>query len=191
MASNSKTESEQKQKAAQKSKAEMDNIMRKVNDLQHCQNKLSSNKQAALETLVHLQEKFEEKDKELQDCMANYNKVCKSLKEKTDKRNALREEMNRCNSQMNSLVKSTIANARRGQFHVKELSGNYHSAERAAERGYSCAAHSGTGSMLGSDNDRTQMRHGGGFAATATGSAFGGATAGGLAGTAQASPQPS
>ncbi|CAE8608209.1 unnamed protein product [Polarella glacialis] len=141
-------------KTAQKSGKEMDNIMRKVNDLELCQNKLFAQKQAALELLVGFQGQFEEKDKELQDCLSNYNRVCKNLKEKSDKRNHLRDQVKQCNSSLTGINKILVNDSRRAAVSVKDLLGNYHSAERAAERGYSSKADPNAYNR----NDATQLR---------------------------------
>lgn len=131
--------SEEMQKATARSKGEMDNIMRKVKDLELVQNKLAKQKQEALETLVDLQERFEQKEQELLSCLHTFEKVNESLKAKKAKRDALRDQVNKCNADMSNIVKATIKNSLRANYHVKELDGNYHAAERAAERGFSAA----------------------------------------------------
>ncbi|CAE8604642.1 unnamed protein product [Polarella glacialis] len=126
-------------KAVNKSSKEMDNIVRKVAHLEHCQTSLAKRKQEALGLLVSLEERFEQKEKELEDCRSGYEKISASLQEKTKKRDDLRESVKSCNEQMKSVAQNTIRTCRSAAYNVKELSGNYHSAERAAERGYSCS----------------------------------------------------
>eukprot|EP00931_Biecheleriopsis_adriatica_P087388 TRINITY_DN61871_c0_g1_i1.p1 TRINITY_DN61871_c0_g1~~TRINITY_DN61871_c0_g1_i1.p1 ORF type:complete len:198 (+),score=51.61 TRINITY_DN61871_c0_g1_i1:65-658(+) len=120
-------------------KQEMENIMRKVNDLEDVQNSLASKKQKALENLVSLQEAFEEKDKEINDCRKTYEKVMKALNEKRDKRDHLKEQVDECNKMMSGLITSTIKNSRKASSLAKDRNARYHLGERNAARGYSSA----------------------------------------------------
>jgi len=133
----------------------MENIMRKVNDLEAGQVKRTDAKQKALENLVYLQELFEEKSKELEDCENNYDKVMKALNEKRAKRDHLNEQVEECNRMMNGLVKATMTNSRKASFFGKTLNGNYHTAERNAARGYSSSKESAPHRIT--EKDRTRL----------------------------------
>mmetsp|Transcript_71627 Transcript_71627/g.126464 ORF Transcript_71627/g.126464 Transcript_71627/m.126464 type:complete len:196 (-) Transcript_71627:108-695(-) len=141
--------------SAKKSTKEMENIMRKVNDLEAGQVKRTDAKQKALENLVTLQEMFEEKSKELEDCQNNYAKVMGRLKEKQDKRNHLNDQVAECNQMMNGLVQATMKHSRKTSYFGKTLNGAYHIGERNAARGYSCSKESAPHRIT--EKDRTRL----------------------------------
>eukprot|EP00930_Biecheleria_cincta_P069653 TRINITY_DN57367_c0_g1_i1.p1 TRINITY_DN57367_c0_g1~~TRINITY_DN57367_c0_g1_i1.p1 ORF type:complete len:216 (-),score=40.49 TRINITY_DN57367_c0_g1_i1:9-629(-) len=159
---------------ASKSSKHFDNIIRKVNVLQDCQDKQTLEKEKALEHLIKSQEAFEAKTKELNDCESTYKRVMKALNDKRAKRDHLIEQVGDCNFMMNSMVQTTLTNSRKALANVKVRNGKYHTAERDAARGYTANKDAAPHRQVPlSFTNRTKMMGGGigksSFGATATG----------------------
>eukprot|EP00438_Fugacium_kawagutii_P013335 Skav213534 [mRNA] locus=scaffold1184:107662:114758:- [translate_table: standard] len=159
---------EKPKESGQKTAHEVEHIVKQANELSAGHEKRTEQKEKALEHLANLQELFEEKDKQLQNCQARYTQVMKALNEKRAKRDHLKEQVDECNRMMAGLVKTTLDHSRKAHFHNKELNSSYQAGERAAMRGFSSSKDTAPHRMAATqDKTRLLNKTRGGFGATA------------------------
>merc|ERR1719281_1394195 len=120
----------------------MEDAMRKVKNLQLTQEKLTRQKEAAIQRLVSLQQQFDEKDREYQDCDQRYRQAKQNLGSRRRQRDDLRKQVDMCTKGLSGMVKDVMNQSSMTAYKKEELGMNYHIAERDAARGYSCSKHS-------------------------------------------------
>jgi len=162
---------------AKRSGKDMDLVMKKVTTLSDSYDGMVKRKEEAVSHYMLAQQRFDEKEKELNDFRLQHEAALRRLEEKKQARKELQEAFNTASKEMGAVLSSTMQHSRKTAYWVKELSGNYHSAELTAQRGYSCSKNGTSPRLQGQDATGPLASARRPFGASGTTSARGGAGA--------------
>ncbi|CAJ1427544.1 unnamed protein product [Effrenium voratum] len=113
-------------------------FVRQVGEVTAERERRAKTREDAMQALYQAQLALDEKEKQMQACKTKYENLIKDLKEKQSRRDELRDQNEEAKRQMKSFVASVKETCRKTTFLAEDVKAKVHSAERAAQRGWSC-----------------------------------------------------